>query len=202
MPKIKLTKSELKNQRDSLKQFSRYLPTLQLKKQQLQLEMRKCQAKLKEIEEAEHKLREELNHWISLFGPDDTVMHLKSLISLDRIDTGHSNIAGVEVPIFDAAHFNITDYNLFVEDPWIDDAIDIIRQLIEIKIEHQIVEEQYSLIGQELRVTTQRVNLFEKVKIPECKENIRTIQIYLGDMDTAAVGRSKIAKRKAQEVAA
>lgn len=202
MPKIKLTKSELKHQRDSLKQFARYLPTLQLKKQQLQLEMRKCQAKLSEIEEVEHKLREGLSHWISLFGPDKTVTHLKSLIALDRIDTGRLNIAGVEVPVFDGVHFKITDYNLFIEDLWIDDAIEIIKQLIEVKIEHHIVEEQYRLIGHELRVTTQRVNLFEKVKIPECKENIRTIQIYLGDMDTAAVGRSKIAKKKAQEVAA
>ena len=33
---IKLTKNELKKQKDNLKQFQRYLPTLQLKKQQLQ----------------------------------------------------------------------------------------------------------------------------------------------------------------------
>ena len=40
MPKVKLTKTALKQERDSLKQFQRFLPTLQLKKQQLQLEMR------------------------------------------------------------------------------------------------------------------------------------------------------------------
>ena len=39
MAKIKLTKGELKKQRDSLKQFRRYLPTLQLKKQQLQMKI-------------------------------------------------------------------------------------------------------------------------------------------------------------------
>ena len=33
---VKLTKNELKAQKDHLKQFERYLPTLQLKKQQLQ----------------------------------------------------------------------------------------------------------------------------------------------------------------------
>ena len=63
------------------------------------------------------------------------------------------------------------------------------------------MQEQYDLIANELRVTTQRVNLFEKVKIPECSENIRVIQIYLGDQQTAAVGRSKIAKRKMQTAA-
>ena len=51
-------------------------------------------------------------------------------------------------------------------------------------------------------MTTQRVNLFEKVKIPECRENIRRIGIYLGDMDTSAVVRSKIAKSKLQETVA
>ena len=48
--------------------------------------------------------------------------------------------------------------------------------------------------------TTQRVNLFEKVKIPEAKEAIRIIRIKLGDEMTAAVGRAKIAKNKLAEL--
>ena len=35
MAKIKLTKNELKKQKDNLKRFTRYLPTLELKKRQL-----------------------------------------------------------------------------------------------------------------------------------------------------------------------
>ena len=45
-------------------------------------------------------------------------------------------------------------------------------------------------------------DLFEKIKIPECRENIRVIRIALGNNDTAGVARSKIAKRKSQEAAA
>ena len=41
MAKIKYTKTEQKHQQDSLKQFQRFLPTLQLKKQQLQAEVRR-----------------------------------------------------------------------------------------------------------------------------------------------------------------
>ena len=59
---------------------------------------------------------------------------------------------------------------------------------------------QLELLEQELRSTAQRVNLFEKVKIPEAKENIRVIGIYLGDQQTSAVVRGKIAKKKLQEV--
>ena len=40
MGKIKFTKTELKKQQDAKKQFERFLPTLQLKKQQLQFEVR------------------------------------------------------------------------------------------------------------------------------------------------------------------
>ena len=55
---------------------------------------------------------------------------------------------------------------------------------------------QVELLGMELKTTTQRVNLFEKVKIPEAKENIRLIGIYLGDQQTSSVVRGKIAQKK------
>jgi V/A-type H+-transporting ATPase subunit D len=39
------------------------------------------------------------------------------------------------------------------------------------------------------------VNLFEKIKIPETRGSIKKIQVYLGDQQTSAVVRGKIAKR-------
>ena len=59
-----------------------------------------------------------------------------------------------------------------------------------------VYHKQMEILKEELRITTQRVNLFEKVKIPESKENIRIIQIYLGELQTAGVVRGKIAKAK------
>ena len=47
---IKLTKNEQKVQKDNLKQFERYLPTLQLKKQQLQSVIMKENAELEQLE--------------------------------------------------------------------------------------------------------------------------------------------------------
>ena len=58
-----------------------------------------------------------------------------------------------------------------------------------------------ALLEKELRSTSQRVNLFEKVKIPEAKENIRIIGVFLGDQQTAAVVRGKISKKKLMEAA-
>ena len=202
MARIKLTKSELKVQRDALKQFRRFLPTLQLKKQQLQMEMLNCQERLHRNEAAEREVKENLSSWIALFGHNGVEEHLSGMLVLDGIERGWQNIAGVQGPIFKNARFSVSKYDFFNEDAWIDDALEAVKKIIALRAEHTIIEEQYRLIGQELRVTTQRVNLFEKVKIPQSRENIRVIQIYLGDQQTAAVGRSKIAKRKSQGVAA
>ena len=201
MPKIKLTKSELKRQRDDLKQFSRFLPTLQLKKQQLQVEMRRCREEMNNILEKEKLLKDNITSWISMFADDTSVEFLKNSVQLKEVETKRSNIAGVDVPVFVSADFAISAYSLFIQPPWIDNAVSILKEVLSCRAEHEIVEEQYNLIAQELRVTTQRVNLFERIKIPECTENIRVIQIYLGDQQTAAVGRSKIAKRKMQKTA-
>jgi len=202
MAKVKLTKTALKQQRDSLKQFQRFLPTLQLKKQQLQMEMRSCQERIKENERQEKALKEALSPWLPLFGEDAPVERAVKAISILRLETGRLNIAGVNVPVFKSVEFAVAPYSLIDEDPWFDDAVETIKRVIAVQAEREVIREQYRLIARELRTTTQRVNLFEKVKIPECKDNIRTIQIYIGDMDTAAVGRSKIAKRKLQEAAA
>ncbi len=202
MPKVKLTKTALKQQRDALKQYQRFLPTLQLKKQQLQMEMRSCMEKIHANERKERELKESLSPWIALFGEDSPVDRIIKAVKIGKLEAGRLNIAGVDVPYFKSIAFTVEPYGLFEEDPWFDDGVETVKRIIEIQTEREVIREQHRLIAKELRVTTQRVNLFEKVKIPECKDSIRTIQIYLGDMDTAAVGRSKIAKRKLQETAA
>lgn len=194
MAKVKLTKNALKAERDALKRFKRYLPTLLLKKQQLQMEMRTLQAKViakRKEEEALHKM---MADWICLYAdPIDWA----SYISVKEIREGEGNIAGVEIPLF-----NGVDFNLHIPDPfdtpvWIDDGIRALQSIISLRLERRVLEKQYDLLSEELRTTSQRVNLFEKVKIPEAKENIRAINIFLGDQQTTGVARSKLAKGKA-----
>ena len=85
--------------------------------------------------------------------------------------------------------------------PWhTDECIAALKEMISLRAAGKILEKQYALLLAELVTTTQRVNLFEKVKIPECKENIRRIRIYMSDQETSAVARSKIAKSKSQKL--
>ena len=62
MAKIKLTKNELKVQKDALKMYRRYLPTLTLKKQQLQAEIRTIEAKAIAVRQAKKILKKILIH--------------------------------------------------------------------------------------------------------------------------------------------
>ena len=202
MANVKLTKTALKKERDDLKQFQRFLPTLQLKKQQLQMEMRECLNRIELNEQREAESKQQLSSWLVLFGAEKEAFRAADLVKVDHVETDTLNIAGVEVPLFQRVVFQNVPYDLYTEDLWIDDAVTALRRIIELRMERDVIRKQYDLIRTELRVTTQRVNLFEKVKIPECRENIRRIGIYLGDMDTSAVVRSKIAKSKLQETVA
>lgn len=199
MPKVKLTKGELKAQREALKRFQRFLPTLQLKKQQLQLETRRSQERIKNNKQNEEEAKRHISSWLLMFGRDEDIGKLIDYINVKKIDYNYRNVAGVDIPVYNKVEFEIKDYNLFEESPWIDDAIRTLCRIIEIRAERDLLKEQYDKLNKELLTTTQRVNLFEKVKIPECKENIRTIQIYLDDQQTAQVARSKIAKKKLTE---
>lgn len=198
MAKVKLSKTALKQERDSLKQYERFLPTLQLKKLQLQIEMRLCLEKIAANEKREKEARDSLNSWKSLFGDNASPELLRNRVHIQTVRTGMMNIAGVSVPKFQGVDFKEIPRDLFCEDPWMDDAVDAVCSIVELQLERDVIREQHRRIGQELRTTTQRVNLFEKVKIPEAKENIRLIQIALGDAQTSAVVRSKIAKKKLQ----
>jgi len=201
MPKIRLTKTEMKRQRDALRQFTRFLPTLQLKKQQLQMEMRKCEERRAELAREEAAAQAGLEPWVALFADPGAADWLAGRLRVTAVEADRLNIAGVEVPVFKNIRFQVEPYDLFLAAPWLDDALRLLQRLVELKVRGDLLAEQYRRLAHELRITTQRVNLFEKVKIPEAKENIRVIQINLGDQQTAAVGRGKIAKRKLQEVA-
>ncbi len=199
MAKIKLTKNEQKTQKDALKMYQRYLPTLTLKKQQLQSEIRTIDEKAKAVRAQKKVLEEDFQKWISVFGEKDAFK--SGMVTVKNIKKGFGNIAGVKIPIYEGADFGRGDYDLYSTPLWIDMAADRMEKALELDLEAEVLDEQVRLLSKELRTTTQRVNLFEKVKIPETKANIKKIGIFLGDEQVSAVVRSKISKKKLQAAA-
>ena len=201
MAKIKLTKTELKAQTDALKRFQRFLPMLQLKKQQLQGEIAGIVQKAEETSAKERAIRAGLDRWVGLFATDEDL--IAGLVKVREVKTGTANVAGVAIPTFESIDTDVKEVDAWSTPAWVDNAVETTTQVLSLQCERAIYEEQRRLVEQELQMTSQRVHLFEKVKIPECKEAIRRIKIAIGDEQTAAVTRGKIAKgRVPQEDAA
>ena len=194
MAKIKLTKNEQKVQKDALKMYQRYLPTLTLKKQQLQSEIRTIEIKAKEVRQQRVELEKEFQVWIAVFGEEEAFK--PEMVTVRNIRKGAGNIAGVTIPVYEGADFSRGDYDLYSTPLWIDMAADRMEKALSLDLEADVLDEQVRLLSKELRTTSQRVNLFEKVKIPEAKSNIKKISVYLGDQQVSEVVRSKISKKK------
>jgi len=196
--KIRLTRPELKRQRDALARFERYLPMLKLKQQQLQMAMREVNANRRRVQQAAAAARGVFDPYRAVLA-DVAGVNVTTLAEPEEVRTAQANIAGVNIPVFDEAIFPKAVYSLFATPPWVDRALADLRSLNRHLAEGEILEKQYDLLHRELTKIVQRVNLFEKVKIPEAREAIRVIRIKLGDEMTAAVGRGKIAKAKISE---
>jgi V/A-type H+-transporting ATPase subunit D len=196
MAKVKNTKNELKAQRDALKRYQRYLPTLQLKQQQLQAEVRQAEARLLESSKREAALLLACERWVGLFADG---IDFAPWVRVTALRVEPQNVAGVTIPVLRTVDIARTAPSLLTSPSWHDDALDLLAEILRLFCERRVLQEQMRLLGEELRITNQRVNLFERVKIPECKDGIRKIRIALGDAMTLDVARGKIAKGRASE---
>ena len=139
MAKVKLTKNALKAERDSLKRYQRYLPTLLLKKQQLQMEMRTLQAKVMAKREEEDALRKSIAGWIGLYAEP---IEWDKYISVKEVREGEGNIAGVEIPLFDGVDFNVAIPDFFTTPAWLDEGIRSLQGLISLRLERRVLDKQ------------------------------------------------------------
>lgn len=193
--KIKLTRPELKRQREALERFEHYLPMLKLKQQQLQMTVRKVQQKRRAVQAAMRAAEEKFGVY-SVVLADRAGVDVRQLGKPSEVVSTTTNIAGVNVPVFEDVKFPEAVYSLFATPPWVDQALADLRDISRHGSEEDILRRQCQMLQRELTKIIQRVNLFEKVKIPEAREAIRVIHIKLGDEMTAGVGRAKIAKAK------
>ena len=144
----------------------------------------------KEREDLEFGFRK----WIAVFSETDAFP--QGIITVSNIRKGKGNIAGVDIPTYEGADFSRGDYDLYETPLWVDIAANHMEKAMSLDLEAEVLEEQIRLLEIELLATSQRVNLFEKVKIPETEAKIIKISIYMADQQGSAVVRSKISKRK------
>lgn len=195
MSVIKLNKTELKTQKNLLAQLIKYLPTLQLKKQQLQAEVENTKNMENAILSSIDKRRKYMSTWSIVLSQKLTI-NVYQMVEIDQIITETENISGVDVKVFKDMSFKPFEYSFFIKPVWVDRAYEELRALVVDREKLKIIRERLELLSEELRQTSIKVNLFEKRMIPQCKENIRKIKIFLGDQEIAAICNAKIAKDK------
>ena len=143
MAKIKLTKTELKAQSDALKRFQRFLPMLQLKKQQLQAEIAGIVAKAEDVSARERAARTAMESWIGLFATGEEL--LSGLVSVQAIRTSSANVAGVEIPVFDGIDTEVKPIDLWATPMWVDDAVTALTAILALQSERKILQRQREL---------------------------------------------------------
>ncbi|MBT3378187.1 MAG: V-type ATP synthase subunit D [Lentisphaerae bacterium] len=191
--KLKLTKDSLSREKKALARFSRFLPTLKLRKTQLFNEIHRIHQDVEAREAELLKVTESVTRWVAVFAAE---IDLTAFCAPQGYVVRRENVAGIEIPVLGDVRFQEEPYDLMEQPFWLDAGLQSMKQKILMELELNVLREQLEIISEELRTTVQRINLFEKVKIPQAKENIRKIRIFLGDQQTAGVVRGKLTKGK------
>jgi V/A-type H+/Na+-transporting ATPase subunit D len=194
MTTIALSKSSLQQQRTRLSLFQRFLPSLELKRQQLTAEYRKAVQVLAEAERGVEQASRALPALLPILGSSS--MKLSGLIRIRRIDIAEEDVLGLHLPTLRAAEFDVADYSLLATPFWLDDLVTCLKEVVTYRIRLQVYRERVTRMQGAVRRITQRVNLFENVLIPNARKNIARIRIFLSDVERSAVVTSKIAKAK------
>lgn len=198
MAQIKLTKFELRVQQNRLTQLNKYLPTLQLKKAMLQIEVNEARLEVAKCEDDFKRTRADVEHYCALLSEKISI-DVRQGAKVRKLNKRYENVAGIEVPYFDSIVFEDFSYSLFDTPPWVDSVIKGLKSIVEAYVRIEIAKEKKAALENELRMVSIRVNLFEKILIPRAKANIKKIKVFLGDQQLAAVSQAKVAKAKIEE---
>ena len=194
MAKVALNKSSLNKEKRSLKTFNRYLPALELKRQQLMMERKKAEEALAETREELADVEQQVKRQLPMLARED--VQVESLARVTDVRLKEENIVGTSVPAVEAIDIALTPYSDLAKPHWVDYLVELLQKMIRLRIELQVRQLRHKSLDKATRTTSQRVNLFSKILIPQARKNIAKIQIYLSDQDRASVMNAKLSKEK------
>ena len=197
MAKLKLSKHELHEQQEQLKLYQRLLPSLDLKRRQLTMEVQKAREDYAAAQSAVDALEIGIGEELPMLADEE--FRLSGLVQLNSFNVIEQNVVGVKLPFLDSIDCTVADYSLLATPPWVDTLVQRLKDATEQRMRAEIADQRRSILQTAVRRITQRVNLFEKILIPTAIQNIQKIRIFLGDAERASVVTSKLAKKKQQK---
>lgn len=196
MARLLLSKATLVRQRQQLKACQRFLPSLELKRQQLMQAFKDQEGELQRLQTEQQDLQLRIGQQLPMLAIED--IDLDGLCRLQHWKKARRNLVGVWLDELSELEFELATIPLMAKPHWVAPLQHWLQDGIRLQLQEQLAHDNLAILATALRKVTQRVNLFDKVLIPETRGNIRTIQVYLDDKAREAVVTSKIAKAKQQ----
>ena len=194
MPRLQLSKSSLSREGANLKTYKQFLPSLDLKRQELMIQRAKADKALAQTKVDLEQITSTMAEEIPMLSNEK--VDLTDLVTLKKVDLGKENIMGAHLPLLNSVEVEVRDYSFLAKPQWVEGVVAKLKELLRMQIQIQVEEERLKLLNAAVRTITQRVNLFDKVLIPRAQQNIKRIKIYLSDAERAAVVNAKLAKNK------
>lgn len=194
MGKLSLSKSSLQKEHSQLKLYTKMLPSLDLKRQQLTMVLAKSQEELVRLRKEYEELKSDTAKRLPMLTME--IKDLAGLVKLESVNVGVENLVGVRVPVIKEVNCSVLPYSMLAKPSWVDMLVERLKRAVELYERLKVAEVRVKVMEKAKRRITQRVNLFDKVLIPTSKKNIKRIQTFLGDSERTSVVRSKLAKTK------
>ncbi len=197
MARTPLNKAELARKKRQLATYRRFLPSLDMKRKQLMAERQRARRQLQEAQGAVEELNQRVAEQLPMLA--DEQVEVEGLVRVRDVRLGTQNVVGVSLPVLQETTFEVEGYGYLAKPHWVDRAVELLQERLRRDIAERVAAERLDRLERALKTVTQRVNLFDKVLIPQTEQQIKQIQIALGDAERAGVVRAKIAKRKRAE---
>ena len=194
MARLRLSKHTLSRRREELALYRRVLPSLDLKRRQLTLEHERARRALDAARAELERFEQAVGDSLPMLA--DQHVHVEGLLDVRAVVMGEENLLGVRLPRVERVEFERAPYARLAKPAWVDVVMDALEEAIRRRVQVSADAQRTATLHAAMRRLTQRVNLFERVLIPEAEEDIKRIRIRLDDLEREAVVRSKIAKAR------
>jgi len=194
MAKLALNKSSLAKESAQLGEYKRFLPSLELKRLQIMAERAKAKETAIRLDREYAEEFADLAHQLPMLA--NKQVPLEGLVRLKEAVRGEQNLSGTKLPTLENIEVETEPYSLLARPYWVDAYVDGMQKLLRLNQEREVARERIAHLVEAEAVISRRVNLFEKVLIPQAERNIKKIRMALADAERDAVVRAKISKRK------
>lgn len=189
-----LNKQELNKFIKANKLSKQYLPMLNLKQEELELELHKTNNNIQELEKKIDLLFNELSPYLCCLA-DPVFPYLDKLIVIDQIIIEQKNVAGIDIPTLIAIQFKNIDHKYFYTPSWVLFIKSHIYKYAEACMRLLLLKKEQEIINKELKKNTHKLNLYHKVMIPYNQTAIKKIKTALDNKKIYAMAIAKIAKK-------